>query len=164
MSALAPIMSATGYPTHDGDGYPLAGPHVGDKVWIKWEPDLKTGGHYRKIVELVGWTEDEPARLKFRAADPDGTLHLMAVSLPEFQGTRTLAEVRAARRPRTHRTASEQRDIDNGSKCRAKGHDLTGLMPNGKPALYVAPNGAKLCQQCRAEGAAKRKELASAKS
>jgi len=156
--------TATEYPTHDSDGYPLAGPRPGDQVWIKWDDETKTGGNYRTITELVGWTEDEPARLKFRAAGPDGTLHLMAVALPEFQGTRSLSEVRAARHaPAQRLTASEQRDVDNGSKCRAKGHDLTGLMPNGKPALYVAPNGAKLCQTCRAEGAARRKELAGAK-
>lgn len=142
--------------------YPINAPRVGDVVWIKYDPDAHTGGHYRTVSEIIGWTEEETPRLKFRAADPDGTLHLMAILLPAVPEP-------AVPGPRVHRaptgrrlTGSEQRDVDNGSKCRAKGHDLTGLMPNGKPALYVAPNGAKLCQYCRAEGAAKRKELAGA--
>jgi hypothetical protein len=159
------------WPTHDDDGYPLAGPRVGDLVWINWNAEDKTGGDYRRITELVGWTEDEEPQLKFHALDNDGALHLMAVKLPEFRPTPELEDKRLVRHtPATpgelvhvragtakhHVSAEMRRDVAHGTKCRARGHDLTINMPDGKPVLYVSPHGRKECRMCKIDTAAAR--------
>ncbi len=123
-------------------------PEVGMLVWSRT--------HYRTICEILEPTQKDVWIV--RAYDErDEQLHRMTLTITR-PGTAHGSSVERAKIQRPQMTPELRQKIEDGLSCRARGHDLTGVLPSGRAAIYLAPNGQRACRWCKIEAAERRKE------
>jgi hypothetical protein len=129
---------------------PIEGMHI----WV--------GRYYRRVVTVLEELGED--RWKVEAYDPreDRVIRMaLTINRPVPKEKRETVERHRAEKLRL--TPELRQKIEDGSVCRAKGHDLTTSLPNGKPALYLSPNGQTACRWCKLEAAERHKNKLSKK-
>lgn len=110
----------------------------GTAIWVET--------HYRNVTEVISHVGD--AWEVYAKDERDDQIHKMKLTVRE----ETPSAPKAKRKPKERKyiTPEQRQARQSGLICK-RGHDLTTSLDNGKPVLYISPNGLQACRLCRKE-------------